>query len=113
LQTMGQRPFGFSTPDGYPDRANEWSGSLTPRWNFALDVVNDTQAGVTIPMQEWLHFGGNDPIKRLGQAILQRDLTIEETQTISSVIGKNDGFNPNDIRTILAMLLSSPAFQWR
>lgn len=113
LQAMGQRPFGFSTPDGYPDTADEWSGSLTPRWNFALDVVNGNQAGVTIPIQDWTRFGGNDPISRLGQAILQRDLTLEETQAIHSVIGKNDDFNQNDIRTILAMLLSSPAFQWR
>jgi uncharacterized protein (DUF1800 family) len=113
LQTMGQRPFGFSTPDGYPDTANEWSGSLTPRWNFALDVVNNNQAGVTVPIQEWLRFGGNDPINTLGQAMLQRDLTVAETQAISSVIGKSDGFNQNDTRTMLAMLLSSPAFQWR
>jgi len=113
LQTMGQRPFGFSTPDGYPDTANEWSGSLTPRWNFALDAVNGNQAGVTVPVGEWLRFGGNDPINRLGQTMLQRDLTIAETQTISSVLGKNDGFNQNDIRTLLALLLSSPAFQWR
>jgi uncharacterized protein (DUF1800 family) len=113
LQTMGQRPFGFATPDGYPDTADEWNSSLVPRWNFALDAVNGEQNGVSVPIDDWRRFARDDAINRLGQALLLRDLTSQEQQAIVSVIGEKSTYNQNDIRTILAMLLSSPAFQWR
>jgi hypothetical protein len=37
---MGQPPFQYPTPDGYPDDANFWMGTLLWRWKFALSLVS-------------------------------------------------------------------------
>ena len=39
LEAMGQRPFGWAMPDGYPMQTEIWASSLTPRWKFAIDLA--------------------------------------------------------------------------
>ncbi len=39
LEAMGQRPFGWAMPDGYPMQTDVWASSLTPRWKFAIDLA--------------------------------------------------------------------------
>lgn len=112
LSTMGQRPFGYATPDGYPDTANEWVGSFVPRWNFAQAVSADRQAGIRIPIQQWTEFTQAFGIGALAEAILQREMTATERQALNS-ISTDDAINGTSIRNMLAILLSSPAFQWR
>lgn len=38
LSRMGQAPFQYPTPDGYPVEREPWLGSLLWRWNFALTL---------------------------------------------------------------------------
>ena len=113
LDTMGQRPFGYATPDGYPDTAEEWFGSFVPRWNFAQDVCNGGLAGVSIPIQQWTQLTRQAGINGLAQSILQRPMTSNEEQALSKVITDENTINQSTVRTMLALLLSSPAFQWR
>ena len=35
LTRMGHMPFEYPSPDGYPDVADAWQGTLLWRWNFA------------------------------------------------------------------------------
>lgn len=41
LTRMGQGLFQYPTPDGYPDRAAPWLGTLLWRWNFAFALVSN------------------------------------------------------------------------
>mgnify|MGYP006273279623 CR=1 FL=1 len=115
LQDMGQRPFGRQTPDGYPDVARAWGSNLAPRWNLALDLVQDSDrlSGVGVPLNQWRDWGGDDPIRYVGRALLMRDLTTSEYETIAGVIGKTRNLSPYDMGQTIALLLSTPAFQWR
>ena len=113
LQTMGHRPFGFNTPDGYPDTADEWLGSLVPRWNFVQDVVTGQQAGVSIGIQHWTGIAQEQGQQALANAILLRDMTPTEQQAITSIIPNASNLNQSDVRANLGVLLSSPTFQWR
>lgn len=38
LLRMGHAPFTYPTPDGTPDEASPWLGTLLWRWNFAVEV---------------------------------------------------------------------------
>jgi uncharacterized protein (DUF1800 family) len=42
LLRMGQGPFQYPTPDGYPDKAEHWQGALLWRWNFAFAVASNS-----------------------------------------------------------------------
>lgn len=49
LAQLGQPPFGRQTPDGWPDRAEEWlsSGAMVNRVNFTLAVAARRVPGIT------------------------------------------------------------------
>jgi len=48
LQAMGQVPFGWPTPDGYPEGEEHWSGRMLPRWNFALRLASNAIPGTRV-----------------------------------------------------------------
>lgn len=41
LNRMGQGPFEYPTPDGYPEETSPWLGTLLWRWNFALNLASN------------------------------------------------------------------------
>ena len=49
LSRMGQSPFDYPTPDGYPDEATPWLGTLLWRWNFAYELAKRTPFRVPAP----------------------------------------------------------------
>ncbi|MEQ8840305.1 MAG: DUF1800 domain-containing protein [Acidimicrobiales bacterium] len=48
LVGLGQAPFEWPAPNGYPDVAGPWSnsGSLLNRWNLAADIISGYYAGI-------------------------------------------------------------------
>lgn len=53
LTVMGQRPFYWETPDGYPDTAEAWSSSATMlwRWNLGLALAGGGERGGLLGQQ--------------------------------------------------------------
>jgi uncharacterized protein (DUF1800 family) len=49
LDAMGQTPFGWPAPNGYPDVEGAWlnSGALLGRWNTAADIVGGAFGPIT------------------------------------------------------------------
>ena len=52
LQRMGQGPFQHPTPDGYPDRAAPWLGTLLWRWNFAFALASNRVPTVRVALDQ-------------------------------------------------------------
>jgi uncharacterized protein (DUF1800 family) len=48
LASMGQLPFGWPTPDGYPEGEEHWAGRMLPRWNFALRLATNAIPGTRV-----------------------------------------------------------------
>ena len=46
LVRMGHAPFHYPTPDGYPEEATPWMGTLLWRWNFAVALADGKIPGV-------------------------------------------------------------------
>jgi uncharacterized protein (DUF1800 family) len=48
LVRMGQGPFQYPTPDGYPEEASPWMGTLLWRWHFAVALSEGRIAGTKV-----------------------------------------------------------------
>lgn len=120
LQTMGHRPFGWTTPDGYPDTAPEWSGNMLHRWNFVLDGLANKISGVSVDVWELAERGKVDKDARemlrfFGRLLLNHDLSPTDEQTIWQAVGAPPNLKKDKDRMLeaLGLLAASPAFQWR
>lgn len=97
LVRMGQVPFGYPTPDGYPEQAAPWMGTLLWRWNFAVALSRNRIKGTRIDVTTLArNAGGEDALMA---HVLGRRAAAEEAQAFHD---SGDG---------LALLLASPAFQ--
>src|SRR5262249_2893710 len=97
LKRMGHAPFNYPTPEGYPDQATPWMGTLLWRWNFAVAISQNKIKG-TRTDEESLRkqTGGKEPLMA---HLLGRKATPEEAQAFE------------DSGAGLALMLASPGFQ--
>ena len=97
LRRMGHAPFNYPTPDGYPEPAAPWLGTLLWRWNFALAASENNIKGTKIDFAALQKNSGGEA--GLMAHLLGRKPTAEETQAY------------HDSGAGLALMLASPAFQ--
>jgi len=97
LRRMGHAPFNYPTPDGYPEPAAPWMGTLLWRWNFALALSENKIKGTKIDDATLRKAAGGD--EALMAHMLGRKATPDETQAY-----EESGAG-------LALLLAAPAFQ--
>lgn len=97
LRRMGHAPFNYPTPDGYPEPAAPWLGTLLWRWNFALAISENKLKGTKIDFASLHKNAGGD--EGLMAHLLGRKPSTEEAQAY-----EESGAG-------LALMLASPAFQ--
>ncbi len=97
LEKMGQAPFRYPTPDGYPLEATAWHATLLWRWKFALALSNNQIGGTSIERAKLQRQLGGDTA--LMATVLNRRASAEEGDAF---LKSGDG---------LALLLASPGFQ--
>ena len=97
LMRMGHAPFNYPTPDGYPEEASPWMGTLLWRWNFAVALGSNQIKGTSVNLVALKKaFGGE---LALMAHFLGRAPTPEE----------RDAYHESGAG--LALLLGSPGFQ--
>lgn len=97
LRRMGHAPFSYPTPDGYPEPAGPWMGTLLWRWNFALALSENRIKGTKVDFPTLQKSSGGEA--GLMAHLLGRKATAEEVQAY------------DESGAGLALLLASPAFQ--
>lgn len=97
LQRMGHAPFQYPTPEGYPETAPHWMGTLLWRWRFAVALSGNAIAGTSIDSAALANAAGGD--RNLMAHLLGRLPRAEESEAF--------GASGNG----LALLLASPEFQ--
>lgn len=115
LALMGQLPFHWAMPDGYPDAARAWSTSLLARWNFALALVNGQIAGTTVDLKglaKAANAGGPAAIADAFTALLIGVPLPEPTRAAAIRLARN-AQGEEQRRQVAALLIASPEFQWR
>jgi len=97
LMRMGHAPFNYPTPDGYPEEASPWMGTLLWRWNFAVALGSNQIKGTSVNLLALKKaFGGE---LALMAHFLGRAPTQEEREAY------------HESGAGLALLLGSPGFQ--
>lgn len=118
LLRMGQAPFQHPTPDGYPDEAAPWLGTLLWRWNFALTLTGNQLPSVNVePLKllAALSQGGSggeslNPAKLLPHFI-GRAGTEAELKSLDE-FAASAGLATNERKAeLFGLILASPAFQ--
>jgi uncharacterized protein (DUF1800 family) len=68
INKMGEVPYGYQAPTGYPDTAEDWvnTGALLERLNFAIAVSSNRIPGTRVDLEK---FKGEDRMKVLDNAI--------------------------------------------
>ncbi len=122
LLKMGQAPFQYPTPDGYPEKAAPWMGTLLWRWNFALAVGANQIPSVAVPLDKLVRaIGGSitegiNPARLLayfiGRAGTRTELDVLNRYIAGNTFGKVDSKEISE-RTaeLIGLALASPAFQ--
>jgi hypothetical protein len=115
---MGQTPYDWPTPDGYPDTASAWQGNLLPRWRFTLDLVEGRINGTNFELDGFLD--GIAPgdasqfIDRAATYLLGGSLPIEIERELLNTLHPLIQDQPRlAAQIVISGILASPAFQWR
>ncbi len=68
LNKMGEVPYGYQAPTGYPDMAEDWvnTGALLERMNFAIAVASNRIPGTSVDLSS---FRGSDKAQILDKAV--------------------------------------------
>ena len=98
LLRMGHAPFHYPTPDGYPEKAAPWLGTLLWRWNFAVALTKNELGNETKIDAEKLNASFKSE-EGLMAHLLGRAPTADEV-TASKESGAT-----------LALMLAAPSFQ--
>lgn len=115
LRQMGQLPFYWPAPDGYPDIGAAWlnTNDLLNRWNLALSLAANTLPDTKIDWDALVHSitPTEQVLDLLSIRLLGNVLPGETRQTILKLIS---GFAMVDpLIPISALLIASPSFQYR
>ncbi|MGH7970584.1 MAG: DUF1800 domain-containing protein [Limisphaerales bacterium] len=97
LKRMGQAPFNYPTPEGYPVKEEPWLGTLLWRWNFAAALDGNQIKGTRIDFAELRGQAGGD--QQLMAHFLGREPTPDEALAY------------HESQAGVALMLASPAFQ--
>ncbi|HEX4143285.1 MAG TPA: DUF1800 domain-containing protein [Pirellulales bacterium] len=113
LQAMGQRPFAWAMPDGYPTQSDVWASNLTPRWRFAISLAHGDieETHIDYSSLERL-LSRSDPAavcQQLAQSLLGTALPAE---TLASLMVLAEPDRRAALPQWLALMLMSPEFQW-
>ena len=106
LQRMGQGPFQYPTPDGYPDRTAPWLGTMLWRWNFAFSAASNLLPTVAVPLDQLAQAVGGFRSEKLMPYFVGRKGSDAEVKAVAEYQTTS-----LDDAELVALALASPAFQ--
>jgi uncharacterized protein (DUF1800 family) len=128
LAQMDHLPFGWPTPDGYPDTMERWvtTSQMLARWNYGLAMCGVSQGAQLITGFKPERARPAD-VDTVGAAVdwwlarlLHREMTAADRQHVveflSAGVGEEAAMAGDVIRRepfAIALIIASPYFQWR
>jgi uncharacterized protein (DUF1800 family) len=119
LGAMGQGVFQHPTPDGYPDEAAAWTGTLLWRWNFAFALAAGQVPSVKVPLAklraaiEAGAAGATAPTheQRAFRYLIGRSPSASEGAALAEGSAALRAAGNSGDAGLFGLLLASPAFQ--
>jgi uncharacterized protein (DUF1800 family) len=109
LEYMGQAPYNWPMPDGYPPETEAWTGSMLGRWNFALDLANGINGTGTNANDQLKRWKGDSDAENAIRAVFHQTSDALEATRLLEELRRPDLTNAQRV----ALALSSPEYQWR
>ena len=114
LSSMGQVPFAWPAPNGYPDSIGAWGSNLLPRWAMAADVFDNQVNGITVSPQavvQRLNATGVQPLaQQINLALTGGALDREDVNRVQAFVDSHPGVNWQVLREAIALCAASPSF---
>lgn len=113
IRVMGQAPFFWPAPDGYPDVGKAWlnSNDLLARWNFALTVATNSVRDTRLDLSAYSGLPESELVDLLSLRLLGFVLPDEPRIKLIETVSSISGVEPE--ASACALLLASPYFQYR
>lgn len=115
LRGLGQVPFGWEAPNGFPDVAAFWltTSGLLGRWNFALDLVADRVRGTHVDLAALTREAGSpeDVVDVLALRFIGEPLPTD-ARAILVDVARGETLEQR-LPFVAGLILASPFFQRR
>jgi uncharacterized protein (DUF1800 family) len=113
LGRMGQGLFQYPTPDGYPDDADAWLGTLLWRWNLALALSSNELPSVDVDFDRIIRAIGDEGSSsdKLVAYFLGRAGTSDELKALAEYARARNIKGGAAHAELAGMIMASPAFQ--
>jgi hypothetical protein len=113
LNLMGHVPFGWDTPDGYPDRIEYWAGNILPRWNAMTSISNASTGQYAVADANFTKFGSTAVaiVGRIDEMVFGGEMSQRTRDELTTYLSGGT-INVTRIRETLSLAMSSSAFQW-
>lgn len=114
LRLMGQLPFNWQPPNGYPDANAAWANTngMLSRWNFGLALGANALAGVTADLTVPPGSTAAQLVDHYAGRLLARPLLAAHRDQLIAWVAAA-GQAPAKVPGLIALILDSPYFQWR
>ncbi|HYD54374.1 MAG TPA: DUF1800 domain-containing protein, partial [Gemmatimonadaceae bacterium] len=112
LTTVGQPPFYWETPDGYPDKVEYWGQNVLTRWSVAQSLASmvsgDGSVDVTVLMREPTPDG---IVRSIDALLFAGEMRPQTRQGLVDFL-RPAPTNQTRVREALGLALGSSGFQW-
>lgn len=113
VTNVGQQPFTWLTPDGFPDSIEYWSGNMLTRWNFATFVSNANSA-TTVQFDVTPFMSVATPaaiVSAINARVFAGEMPARLASELTSYVSTNPA-SASLVRETIGLALSSSAFQY-
>jgi hypothetical protein len=92
LYALGQHPFNWAAPNGYPAAATYWRGGLLSRWNFGIHLFANEIDSVKLAKKDYLRSAVllEDVLHRINDMLFQGELSTGDKNLLRSVLVSDD-----------------------
>jgi uncharacterized protein (DUF1800 family) len=115
LARMGQMPFQYPTPDGYPEEPEPWTGTILWRWNFAVALATGRIERTRVDLPALVAAAGGESAVRspadLAPLLLGRRATAAERAAVEGHAPGPVSAGRDRFAEGVGLLLASPGFQ--
>jgi hypothetical protein len=113
LSSVGQTPYTWASPDGYPHDYGYWGTLVLPRWNFAFNLPLGSVGGAVVDVPA-LFAGATTAAQmadRIDTLIFNNEMPRADKQALVAFL-LPDPPSTTRLRDAIGLALASPAFQW-
>ncbi|MBC7771688.1 MAG: DUF1800 domain-containing protein [Pyrinomonadaceae bacterium] len=113
LENTGHRQYEWSSPDGFPDRAQFWGGNQIARWNFCTSLCENRIMGVRTNASRFFSdlTSPEDVVNRINSDMLQGEMSQNDWNLARDFLAL-DPLSPTRRAATVGLVMTMQSFHW-